>query len=221
MKKIIIGLLAVLLTPLANATIFRYVDFNIPLGNGGTVDALFTEYDSSTSVMTWAVDNAVRNGALMDGFWLVTNNGPAPPTAADGLAIFYADFNSNSLWAFEYNGANDDTSYATSQYLGDFSSGLFSAGNTLGFSLNVDPIYANLFASSPFDAQIGIWFRPTWGTTTQTDGNGRLTDWDFTDESWLDTPDGGYPTIVPIPGALLLYGSALFGLGLVRRGRSK
>lgn len=219
MGKIIVCLLAMLLTPSANAAVYRYVELDIDPVGGGSIDAIFTEYNTGTSVMTWAVDNMRLDGALMDGFWLVTNNGPANPKGEDGLAIWYADFNSNSLWAFAYGGEGGPDSYNTGAYFGDFSSGLFSLGNTQGFSVNVDSLYDNLLSSGPFDENIGIWFRPTWGTETGIDGNGRLTSFDFSDFSWHDIA-GHNTTVVPVPGALLLYASALFGLGWARRTRS-
>ena len=226
MTKIITGLLVLLLAPLANATIYRYAQPNTDLAGGGSFDFLFTEYDTSTSVMTWAVDNIRLGGELMDGFWLVTNNGPDNPAGEDGLAIMYADFTTSSLWAFAYSGELEPSSFSTEEYFGNFSAGLFSGalyenlGNVLGFSINMDSIYANLLSSQPFDENIGIWFRPTWGTVTDTDATGRLTSFSSSGFSWYDIA-GGSTTVVPLPGALLLYGSALFGLSLVRRTRSK
>lgn len=219
MKNVLLALLAMTLAPLANATTYRYADFDVELPNGASFDAIFAEYDTSTSTMTFAVDNLNKGGALLDGFWLVTNDGSDNPVGEDGLAILYADFNTSSLWAFAYNGENDPTSYSSTDYLGDFSSGIFSAGTVQGITLDVSSIYANLATNGPFDELIGIWFHPTWNTMTETDATGRLVDWEFSSQTWLDIPGWGTTTVVPVPGALLLYACALFGLGLVRKAK--
>lgn len=218
MKRWAIGLAATVLAPLANATIHQYEDLDVNMGNGGHVDGLFAEYDTDTSVMTWSVDNLTRAGSEMDGFWLVTNNGPDNPKGDDGLAIFYADFNSSSIWAFAYNGENNPSSYSDSEYLGDFSAGIIDAGTTRGFSLDVSSIYASLPTSSPFDDEIGIWFHATFDTDTETNTDGRLTDWDISAQSWYDrsgqsTTEGDpTPDPIPVPATLPLLVIGLLGL---------
>lgn len=225
MKNWIVGLAAVVLAPLANATVYQYTDTNGTMGNGGSFDSLFAEYDTDTSLMTWSVDNMTRNGTDMDGFWLVTNDGPDNPKGTDGLAIFYADFNSNSLWAFAYNGQNNAGSYNATEYLGDFSAGVINSGDTRGFSIDVSSIYANLPTSAPFGADLGIWFHASFGTTTSTDQNGRLTDWDFDNQGWYDranlvtTTPGPDPDPVPAPATLPLLVLGLLGLRRMRKAR--
>lgn len=218
MRNLIIGLAATALAPLANATIHQYEDLDVNMGNSGHVDGLFAEYDTETSVMTWSVDNLTKAGAEMDGFWLVTNNGPDNPKGDDGLAIFYADFNSSSIWAFAYNGQNNPNSYADSEYLGDFSAGMFDTGTTKGFSMDVSSIYSSLSTSAPFGEEIGIWFHATFDTDTQTNNDGRLTDWDISTQSWYDragqlTLEGDpTPDPIPVPATLPLLVIGLLGL---------
>lgn len=225
MKKWIVGLAAAVLAPLANATLFQYEVNNGSMSNGTTFDSLLAQYDTDTSLMTWQTDNLRRNGALADGFWLVTNNGPNNPKGDDGLAIFYADFNNNGLWAFEYNGQNDPSSYTSSEYLGDFSAGIINAGNTRGFSIDVSSIYGALATDAPFDDEIGIWFHSTWNTQTVTDNSGQLTNWSFSNQAWYDrsglptedvTPD---PDPVPTPATLPLLILGLIGLRRMQKAR--
>ncbi len=222
MKQTLIGLAALVMAPLASADIYQYSVDNFALGNGGSMDNLFAEYDDSTGNMTWQIDNALWNGDLMDGFWLVTNDGPDNPKGDDGLAIFYADFNAGSLWSFAYNGQNNPNSYTSGEYLGDFSAGLINSGAILGFSMDVSSIYAQLPTSVPFDDQIGVWFHPTWGTSTITDENGRLIAWSYKHASWYDRAGKDTVTIepdpnVPVPAPLLLIATALIGLGYSRK----
>ena len=202
--------------PFANATVFQYQDGPGSFGNGGTFDSIFAEYSTGTSQLTWEVDNAVKNGSLMDGFWLVLNDGLNNPKGSDGLAIFYGDYNADRLWAFEYNGQNNPNSYASQGYLGDLSSSLIESGTKRGFSLDVSTIFNSLPTSAPFGDQIGIWFHPTWGTLTFAGAQDRLTDWNYESQSWYDR--SGQPTAqVPEPASLALLALGLAGIGVTRR----
>ncbi|MFK7976277.1 MAG: hypothetical protein AB8C02_09075 [Halioglobus sp.] len=225
MNKWIVGLAAAVLAPLANATLFQYEVNNGSMSGGATFDSLQAQYDTDTSVMTWQTDNLQRNGVLADGFWLVTNDGPNNPKGDDGLAIFYADFNAGGLWAFEYNGQNNPSSYNASEYLGDFSAGVINSGSKRGFSIDVSTIYDALSTDAPFDDQIGIWFHATWGTLTKTDIDGRLAAWDYSaqryyDRSGMDTevlnPD---PDPVPTPATLPLILLGLIGMRRMQKAR--
>lgn len=216
------GILTMALVPAANAALLQFEKTNVAFGNGAQADSIFAQYDTDTSVMTWTTDNLTRNGNLADGFWLVTNDGPDNPKGSDGLAIFYADFNANSLWAFGYNGQNNPASYTSTEYLGDFSAGIINAGTTRGFSIDVSSIYGALPTSAPFGEEIGVWFHGTWGTQTQTNQDGRLVNWSFRHQAWYDR--AGLPTEiiepdpdpVPAPATLSLILMGLLGLRRLR-----
>jgi len=206
------------LAPLANAALLQFETTNVVLGNGATADRISTQYDTDTALMTWTVDNLTRNGDLLDGFWLVTNDGPSNPKGTDGLAIFYADFNTNALWAFAYNGQNNPASYTSTDYLGNYSGGVINSGTTRGFSIDVSSIYGALPTDAPFGAELGIWFHASWSTQTQINQDGRLTNWEYQHEAWYDyaglrtqiiEPD---PDPVPAPATLSLLLLGLFGL---------
>lgn len=214
------ALLTIAAANAAQAVVYQYSDAS-GMGNGAAFDSLVTTYDTDSGVLTWTTENLRRNGELMDGFWLVTNNGPSNPKGDDGLAIFYADFDANSLWAFEYNGQNNPYSYSAGEYLGDYSPGLFQAGDIQGFSLDVTSVYDQLSTDAPYDDQIGIWFHATFGTETQADPNGVLESWSYNAQSWYDR--SGRPTIevepdpdpnnpVPAPATLPMVLLALLGL---------
>jgi len=184
-----------LAAPAAMATTYSFETGPGHFGNGGSYDSISTSYNDWTNVLTWEVDNAVKNGQEMDGFWLVVNDGPDNPKGTDGLAIFYADFvdtdgagtNDNiGLWAFEYNGQNNPNSYASTAYLGSFMSALVDTGTTRGFSLDVSGIYSMIAATQPYGAELGVWFHPTFGYQSRVDANGRLIDWSGGTQSWYD-----------------------------------
>ena len=209
-----------LLAPVATATIYQFEEQDLSIARQTTIGSIFAEYNTETSVMTWEVDNIDRLGEKADGFWLVTNNGPENPKGDDGLAIFYADFSSSSLWAFAYNGKNNPSSYNNSEYLGDFSDGTYSFGSTFGFSIDVSSIYDNLSTDAPFDEQIGIWFHPNFGLVSEVDQDGRLTDWKFDMQTWYDSSGRDTTTVepdpdpVPTPATLPML---LLGLAALRR----
>ncbi len=191
-------------------------------GNGASFDGISTSYDTGTQILTWEVDNARKNGALMDGFWLVLNDGPSNPKGGDGLAIFYADFvnhggsDNTGLWVFEYNGQNNPSSYQSHEYFGNFSSGLIDSGDIRGFELDVSSIYSQLATDAPYDDQIGIWFHPTWGTLTGVDNTGQLDSWWYRSQGWYDAA-GRDTTRVSEPSVLMLFGLGFLGLRLTRK----
>ena len=70
-----------------------------------------------------------------------------------------------------------------------------------------------------FDDHIGIWFHAVVfsGDGASYDDNDKLTSFDFSRQSWYDTAHRD-TTVVPVPAAVWLFGSALIGLiGLGKR----
>ncbi len=208
----VLALAAMAYVPTSFATVY---EFNTGPGTFGrtshnaTYDSIFTRYDDSSNVLTWEVDNAVKDGNLLDGFWVVLNDGPDNPKGTDGLAIFYADFTADSLWVYSYTGANNALSYTEGPLLDSFS-GLTSTGTTRGFSVNVANAYSQVGTSQPFSAQVGIWFHPTWGTTSVTNRDGSLDSWGFQSQSWYDRAGQNTVVTVPEPTPFILLAIGLF-----------
>lgn len=210
---------ALFLAPLTHASLF---EFNRGPGNSGggyTYSDIQGSYDDQSGVLTWAADNFVNpNGELNDGFWLVLNNGGNNPRHDDGLAIFFADFSSDGLWAFEYNGKSNPSQYTNDEYFGSFSGALINEGTKRGFSIDVSDIYEQLPTQQPFDENIGIWFHAAWGTTTTLTDNGRLNTWSYDAQRSFDRSDLTTTVVeVPEPSILLLFFIGFAGLLWARK----
>lgn len=205
----VLALAAMVYAPASMATLFELNVGAGNFGNGGSYDSIFTQYNDASGDLTWEVDNAVKNGSIMDGFWVVLNDGPDNPKGTDGLAIFYADFTQDTLWAYAYTGANNALSYTQGPLLESFN-GLTNSGTTRGFSVNVSNVYSQIGSEHPYSEEVGIWFHPTWGTNTSTDRDGALTAWGFATQSWYDRAGQDTTVTVPEPAPL-----ALLALGLV------
>lgn len=231
MKKSILYILALagsMIAVNASAATHYYDSLNGVLGGGagGTFDSINSSYNTDTQQLTWTITNGQITGiGAVDGFWLVLNDGPNPKSSdVNELAIIYADFNSNKLLAYTYNGANNANSINSPGILiGDYSTDIINSGNTLGFSIDASAInsfsHPSIVAADwkgmQYDDQIGIWFHTSYGTTI---GGGAANGYsfDYTAQRWYDKAN--QPTHTPIPAALFLFAPALLGfLGFRRK----
>lgn len=90
---------------------------------GGTIESINSSFDNSNNRLTFDVLFSGANNTTVplvtNGFWLVLDNGPNPKTHTGELAIFYFDASRvfagtaalPTLTAYEYNGANANTSW--------------------------------------------------------------------------------------------------------------
>lgn len=235
--RAIIGLAAALSISTANAGIVW--EFTVGPGQYGEnkdsweayYDEITSTYDATNEVLTWTTDNSRdSSGALMEGFWLVVNDGPNPKTAdVNELAIFYADFNSDTLSAYAYNGLNNSKSWKDPGILiGDYSAGLIESGSTQGFSIDVSAI--NSFTNpaidplnwkgAQFDSTIGIWFHPVWGLDSEIDPAGLLTKFKYSHSAWYDKANKS-TFLVPEPSTIALLALALVGFFFSRKRKSE
>jgi hypothetical protein len=203
----------------ASAATYAYTGDPNRVGNGGSVSALSSTYNSDTERLTWSVSDAkTANGQAADGFWLVINgSGPNPKSIAPNtLAVLYADFSSSKLLAYSYNAQNNTTSVAGT-LLQDFSSDLSVSGNTFGFDIDVSGL--NSMFAAPWEGMaygdlIGVWFHFASGTSL-TPGQS----FNFNQQAWYDTafekPE--QTTVVPIPAAAFLFAPVLAGFMATRR----
>lgn len=190
-------------------------------GHGYKYDSIKTTYNDQTNILNWEV--AHSGTVIPKNFWLVISDGENPKYNVNEYAIFYGSYDNSILSAYEYNGQNNEKSYQSLPFIGDFSAGLTENGNKLGFSIDVTGIKA--FNSSAewdgavFAEKIGIWFHPFFGEM-ETDQDGKITLLDIKKQGWYDVGHK-YTTVVPVPAAVWLFGSALAGFAGISRRKAK
>ncbi|MBL0926535.1 MAG: hypothetical protein IBJ11_02640 [Phycisphaerales bacterium] len=209
----------------------------------GTFENITATYNTASQRFTWS--SSFSGATLPNGIFVVVNDGPNPKGIAGQLAIFYVDASGATprISAYGYNGANATTSWQdgnaalsgnqTPDRIRGFNApswiNSLSVSTVAGvrtFSFDIQGSVINSFASqyasvnNPWEGvqffnKIGIWFHSFTGLSTAYDANGFLTQWNFSQEGYLD---GTNFTAVPTPGALALAAAA--GLLGLRRRRS-
>ena len=222
----IVALTGFLVTASASAATYNYERNNGTLGGsaGGTFDNISSTYNTATNQLDWAITNGQMAAGAVDGFWLVLSSGPNPKVSDKQLAIIYADFNSNTLLAYTYNGLNSASSINNPGVLiGDFSAGIINSGSTVGFSIdvasinsfydtNVEPDWEGM----QYDGGIGVWFHTSVGTSITGNAQSGF-NFGYTAQAWYDT-HMETTTVVPVPAAAFLFAPALLGfLGFRRK----
>lgn len=191
-------------------------------GAGYQYDSIKTTYNDQTNILTWEV--AHSGSVIPKNFWLVISDGDNPKYNVNEFAIFYGSYDSDILSAYEYNGQNNANSYQNLDFIGDYSAGLTENGNVLGFSIDITGI--NAFNSddadwdgSKFAEKVGIWFHPFIGGITSNE-DGEILSLDIQKQGWYDV---GYKptTVVPVPAAVWLFGSAIAGFAGISRRKAK
>ena len=206
---------AVALSGNAAATVYEYHNDGGTFGgqNGNyAYDSLYGRYDDLAQDFIWEVD---YDGIAADGGWLVISDGPNPKAADDQLAILYFDAAENDVWAYAYNGKNNNKSYLTTQFLGYFENAYTTVGTLATLSINVAAINSVLTEGVMFDTSIGIWFHPSYNVTTSINPDGSLAQFSSSTTVWYDTKNE--TAIIPAPATLALLGTGLMLLGAGRR----
>lgn len=221
MKLTITGIfLAALLSANAHALTYSYEHGSGTFGgkHGWSYDSIKTTYNDETNIFTWEVDHS--GSIVPKNFWLVISDGDNPKYNVNEFAIWYGSFETDTLSVYEYNGQNSPNSWKTESYIGDYSDGLYSDGDVLGFSADVSAINAfNEDAGwdgTQFAENVGIWFHPFIGGI-ELDEGGYISDFDSNKRGWFDK---AYKptTVVPVPAAVWFLGSALISFaGFTRR----
>ncbi|MEO1037194.1 MAG: PEP-CTERM sorting domain-containing protein [Pseudomonadota bacterium] len=196
-------------------------------GSGGAYDSIRLSYDSMTEDFTFAVD---YDGAVAEGGWLVVSDGPNPKRADDELAILYFDQGTQDVWAYAYNGRNNNASWQTTQFLGFFADAYTTSGDISTLALNAASINSQLAGTGvAFGPLIGIWFHPSFNQWIEGDAAG-IHAYVARRNGWYDTHNDGRrcqprpghggcvtTTEVPEPGALVLLATGLGALAMRRR----
>jgi len=143
----------------------------------GDITNIKTRYDQGSQSLSWSYEIANKKHKKKGGFWLAVNNGPNPKGLPGELALLYGDVKSGRIWAYEYNGNNNGSSYnslpgnANPSLLAHFSrsDSSFTANRSNGvtsvsFSIDVStingstPSVDNDWYGIGFGDKIGYWF---------------------------------------------------------------
>jgi len=215
-KIAVAGILAILSIH-AQAALYTY-KVNPSTGGAlaGEIDFISTSYDDMSSLFTW--DTMLKSGSVVDGFWLVVNNGPNPKKSnVNELAIMYGDLDTGTLSTYFYNGANNANSInnpaillqTDSFFVGSDMFSISINTNTINSWVSPDPDYKGV----QFDENIGIWFHFSSGSNFTYNGNGDIVGYSFSKQGWHDVANRDALTLqtstVSTPGMLSL---ALLGL---------
>ncbi|MEO0345216.1 MAG: hypothetical protein AAF229_03065 [Pseudomonadota bacterium] len=199
-----------------SASLFEYRNDGGTFGGQGGAygfNSIYGSYDTVSEDFVWAVD---YDTTAADGGWLVLSDGPNPKAADDQLAILYFDALTEEVWAYAYNGLNNNKSYLTTDFLGYFQGAYTTVGTLATLSINVAAINDALSEGVMFDTLIGIWFHPSFNVTTAINPDGSLAQFSSNTTVWYDTKNET-ATEVPAPAAPLLLFSALLLLAGARR----
>jgi MYXO-CTERM domain-containing protein len=212
--------------------------------SGGTIASMTASFDNVSNQFSFAVQfsNRTTNGFWLA---VSPGPNPKGHSGELALIYFDASNQSAPrATAYAYNGNNASNSYLdgtsrpgtqTPDFIGALINGVNSTltfantsggGRRLSMSfdatfiqnhLPLDPIdrARNEWTGLAFGQNLGIWFHAVDGLQTSYNSQGRLTNFSYTKEGWLD---GEGFTTVPTPGAAAAL--ALAGLASARRRRA-
>jgi len=237
----------------ANASLYQW-NFDRAVGgdgsygindNGGTIERVFAEFDSSTNRLLWEV---TFSDQVTEGFTLAVNDGPNPKGHAGELALLFFDASDKTdprVTAYGYNGKNSASSFkdgdgntsgnqVPDRIFGANTRSMFSdmsaidtpdGKRILSFEMDATilrdhtPAYANPeggWYGIGFAEQLGLWMHPFRNFDATYDADGFISSFSKSGEGWFD---GKEFTTVPTPGsaALALIGAVMFGPARRRR----
>ncbi|MEM8799184.1 MAG: PEP-CTERM sorting domain-containing protein [Pseudomonadota bacterium] len=179
-----------------------------------------------------------------EGFWLVISDGPNPKFFQNEYAILYGDLENNRITAYNYNGENKADSWNDpGEFIASFTDAFSVSDVNAGlaeFTIDVTNINAyvpqdfrHLPANDPkrdrwdgvrFEHEIGIWFHFVDDLSASYRRNGRIKNFHFGREGWVDIKDrktkrNPPPTDVPEPASMGILGVGLIGMGIAARRR--
>lgn len=196
-------------------------------GNGaaGSMSALTTTFNDSTSVFNFNATVSATNGNLPGAGWLVVSPGPNPKGNVSEYAILYLDHVSASVTAYVYNGQNSANSWQdVNGYLGTYNNALQVTNPTAGqrnVNLTIDATTINSLNLGPdwvgvkFGQQMGLWYHPATGGFSY-DGKGRISGFKTGTAGWYDKADLTTRPI-PEPSAALAFGIGALLVGASRK----
>ena len=215
----------------ASATIYDFFEADPGGSNGaGDIKNFSATYNNVTEDISWSTTVERSGGNLANGFWLVLSDGENPKNDVNEYAILYGDGINGNLTAYVYNGANSSSSWSNpGELVQSFTLGVLGINDVsanereFSFSFNASTINSHdpdnaLNATDDWDGiafgpEIGIWFHTLVfaGSGPSYDSNGGLTSFPVGPSGWYDAKNLE-TSVVPVPAAVWLFGSALIGL---------
>lgn len=213
----------------------------------GQIKSINSSYWKDGTHFSWSTTlGKSPSGKQANGFWLAVSPGPNPKGKAGELALLYFDGSTSDpiLTAYGYNGENGDTSWKDGNGSGASADKILTSkkgdtswvkslkrtvnpDGTVTMSFAIDPTKINghtpkypettPYTGVKYGSQIGVWFHPVTGLTTDYNSDGFLKKWSWKEQGWYD--DSNQKTqCVPEPGTFIALGVGAAAF-LRRRGK--
>lgn len=186
--------------PLAQAATYTFNATNLDaeLGGNNTAgrhEAITTTFDNTNNLFTWSSSFSRNpdNDRLVDGGWLVVNDGPNPRAQSGEYVIFYLDSTKGQVSAYDYSNIHRSNSWGSTTFLGSaaLTTTETAAERTFSFAFDMDEInqrtdLGDNWQGTTFSDTIGIWFHGLDGLTTDYSPTGALSALSYSAQSWYD-----------------------------------
>ncbi len=192
----------------------------------GLVESLYLNFDDVAKTLDLVATFSPNAGGLANAIEVVITDGPKPDADGTGVhehTMLYLDgfADPGTVSAYTYNESpwpvpNNSYEGALNARYDDAFTLVNNPNGSITFSM-IDLDMSALPGNTGFGPELGIWFHTLELDSLSYGNDGGIDSLHAARVGWVDGINPIETTVVPIPGALWLFGSALLGMVRVRR----